>query len=180
MYKTLLVDESAGVLTVTLNRPEVHNAFNDRSRRRCGSPSECGAVNRASPTTPAHARGRPRRKGSAKSRRTEWRAAGGARFRGSPPAMRIAVRRQCRRAQSRRRCLAPTSGRRRLRKSHSGGRRFDPDQLHQSCFPPGAIQLMTSRRTSGCHARISDSPRISRRQLPSFQALTSSDRRTVQ
>ncbi len=28
-YKTLIVDESAGVLTVTLNRPEVHNAFND-------------------------------------------------------------------------------------------------------------------------------------------------------
>jgi methylglutaconyl-CoA hydratase len=29
MYKTLLVDEADGVLTVTLNRPEVHNAFND-------------------------------------------------------------------------------------------------------------------------------------------------------
>ncbi len=28
-YKTLLVDESGGVLTVTLNRPEVHNAFDD-------------------------------------------------------------------------------------------------------------------------------------------------------
>src|SRR5229473_1571165 len=28
-YKTLLVDEADGVLTVTLNRPEVHNAFND-------------------------------------------------------------------------------------------------------------------------------------------------------
>ena len=28
-YKTLLVDEAARVLTVTLNRPEVHNAFND-------------------------------------------------------------------------------------------------------------------------------------------------------
>jgi len=28
-YKTLLVDESGGVLSVTLNRPEVHNAFND-------------------------------------------------------------------------------------------------------------------------------------------------------
>jgi methylglutaconyl-CoA hydratase len=28
-YKHLLVDESAGVLSVTLNRPEVHNAFND-------------------------------------------------------------------------------------------------------------------------------------------------------
>ncbi len=28
-YKTLLVDEAEGVLTVTLNRPEVHNAFND-------------------------------------------------------------------------------------------------------------------------------------------------------
>jgi methylglutaconyl-CoA hydratase len=28
-YKTLLVDHNDGVLTVTLNRPEVHNAFND-------------------------------------------------------------------------------------------------------------------------------------------------------
>ena len=28
-YKTLLVDESDGVIFVTLNRPEVHNAFND-------------------------------------------------------------------------------------------------------------------------------------------------------
>jgi len=28
-YKTLLVEESDGVLTVTLNRPDVHNAFND-------------------------------------------------------------------------------------------------------------------------------------------------------
>jgi methylglutaconyl-CoA hydratase len=28
-YKTLLVDERDGVVTVTLNRPEVHNAFND-------------------------------------------------------------------------------------------------------------------------------------------------------
>jgi methylglutaconyl-CoA hydratase len=28
-YKTLLVEEHDGVLTVTLNRPEVHNAFND-------------------------------------------------------------------------------------------------------------------------------------------------------
>jgi methylglutaconyl-CoA hydratase len=28
-YKTLLVEESNGVLLVTLNRPEVHNAFND-------------------------------------------------------------------------------------------------------------------------------------------------------
>src|SRR2546423_1651901 len=28
-YKTLLVDERDGVLTVTLNRPDVHNAFND-------------------------------------------------------------------------------------------------------------------------------------------------------
>jgi methylglutaconyl-CoA hydratase len=28
-YKTLLVEESGGVLLVTLNRPEVHNAFND-------------------------------------------------------------------------------------------------------------------------------------------------------
>jgi methylglutaconyl-CoA hydratase len=28
-YKTLLVDEADGVLTVTLNRPDVHNAFND-------------------------------------------------------------------------------------------------------------------------------------------------------
>jgi len=28
-YKTLLIDEGDGVLTVTLNRPEVHNAFND-------------------------------------------------------------------------------------------------------------------------------------------------------
>lgn len=28
-YKTLLVEPSDGVLTVTLNRPEVHNAFND-------------------------------------------------------------------------------------------------------------------------------------------------------
>jgi methylglutaconyl-CoA hydratase len=28
-YKTLLVDLKDGVLTVTLNRPEVHNAFND-------------------------------------------------------------------------------------------------------------------------------------------------------
>jgi len=28
-YKTLLVDESEGVVFVTLNRPEVHNAFND-------------------------------------------------------------------------------------------------------------------------------------------------------
>ena len=28
-YKTLLVDESDGVVFVTLNRPEVHNAFND-------------------------------------------------------------------------------------------------------------------------------------------------------
>src|SRR5438874_5278737 len=28
-YKTLLVDEADGVLSVTLNRPEVHNAFND-------------------------------------------------------------------------------------------------------------------------------------------------------
>jgi methylglutaconyl-CoA hydratase len=28
-YKTLLVEESDGVLFVTLNRPEVHNAFND-------------------------------------------------------------------------------------------------------------------------------------------------------
>ncbi len=28
-YKTLLVEESSGVLLVTLNRPEVHNAFND-------------------------------------------------------------------------------------------------------------------------------------------------------
>jgi methylglutaconyl-CoA hydratase len=28
-YKTLLVEEVAGVLNVTLNRPEVHNAFND-------------------------------------------------------------------------------------------------------------------------------------------------------
>ena len=28
-YKTLLVQESDGVLTVTLNRPDVHNAFND-------------------------------------------------------------------------------------------------------------------------------------------------------
>ncbi|HEV8660877.1 MAG TPA: enoyl-CoA hydratase-related protein [Thermoanaerobaculia bacterium] len=28
-YKTLLVEEADGVLTVTLNRPEVHNAFND-------------------------------------------------------------------------------------------------------------------------------------------------------
>ena len=27
--KTLLVEESDGVVTVTLNRPEVHNAFND-------------------------------------------------------------------------------------------------------------------------------------------------------
>src|SRR2546423_5793502 len=28
-YRTLLVEESGGVLSVTLNRPEVHNAFND-------------------------------------------------------------------------------------------------------------------------------------------------------
>jgi methylglutaconyl-CoA hydratase len=28
-YKTLLVEEGEGVLSVTLNRPEVHNAFND-------------------------------------------------------------------------------------------------------------------------------------------------------
>ena len=28
-YKTLLVEHADGVLTVTLNRPEVHNAFND-------------------------------------------------------------------------------------------------------------------------------------------------------
>jgi methylglutaconyl-CoA hydratase len=28
-YKTLLADEADGVLTVTLNRPDVHNAFND-------------------------------------------------------------------------------------------------------------------------------------------------------
>ena len=28
-YKTLLVEESGGVLLVTLNRPEVHNAFNE-------------------------------------------------------------------------------------------------------------------------------------------------------
>jgi methylglutaconyl-CoA hydratase len=28
-YKTLLVDEADGVISVTLNRPEVHNAFND-------------------------------------------------------------------------------------------------------------------------------------------------------
>lgn len=28
-YKTLLIDEAAGVVTVTLNRPEVHNAFDD-------------------------------------------------------------------------------------------------------------------------------------------------------
>jgi len=28
-YKTLLVDESDGIVFVTLNRPEVHNAFND-------------------------------------------------------------------------------------------------------------------------------------------------------
>ena len=28
-YKTLLVEEAGGVLSVTLNRPEVHNAFND-------------------------------------------------------------------------------------------------------------------------------------------------------
>src|SRR5437764_8808281 len=28
-YKTLLVEEVGGVLSVTLNRPEVHNAFND-------------------------------------------------------------------------------------------------------------------------------------------------------
>src|SRR5437870_4799581 len=28
-YKTLLVDEIDGVLSVTLNRPDVHNAFND-------------------------------------------------------------------------------------------------------------------------------------------------------
>lgn len=28
-YNTLLIDEGDGVLTVTLNRPEVHNAFND-------------------------------------------------------------------------------------------------------------------------------------------------------
>jgi methylglutaconyl-CoA hydratase len=29
IYKTLLIDEADGVLTVTLNRPDVHNAFND-------------------------------------------------------------------------------------------------------------------------------------------------------
>ncbi len=29
MVKTLLIEESGGVVTVTLNRPEVHNAFND-------------------------------------------------------------------------------------------------------------------------------------------------------
>ena len=29
MYKTLLVEPGNGVLTVTLNRPDVHNAFND-------------------------------------------------------------------------------------------------------------------------------------------------------
>jgi len=28
-YKTLLVDDAAGVITVTPNRPDVHNAFND-------------------------------------------------------------------------------------------------------------------------------------------------------
>jgi methylglutaconyl-CoA hydratase len=28
-YKTLLVEETGGVLSVTLNRPDVHNAFND-------------------------------------------------------------------------------------------------------------------------------------------------------
>ena len=28
-YKTLLVDDADGVITVTLNRPDVHNAFND-------------------------------------------------------------------------------------------------------------------------------------------------------
>lgn len=28
-YSTLLIDEADGVLTVTLNRPDVHNAFND-------------------------------------------------------------------------------------------------------------------------------------------------------
>ncbi len=28
-YKTLVVEQSGGVLSVTLNRPEVHNAFND-------------------------------------------------------------------------------------------------------------------------------------------------------
>ena len=28
-YKTLIVDDADGVLTVTLNRPDVHNAFND-------------------------------------------------------------------------------------------------------------------------------------------------------
>jgi methylglutaconyl-CoA hydratase len=28
-YKTLLVEEAAGVLSVTLNRPDVHNAFNE-------------------------------------------------------------------------------------------------------------------------------------------------------
>lgn len=29
-FETLLVEESGGVLTVTLNRPQVHNAFNDQ------------------------------------------------------------------------------------------------------------------------------------------------------
>ena len=28
-YKTLLVDETDGIVFVTLNRPDVHNAFND-------------------------------------------------------------------------------------------------------------------------------------------------------
>src|SRR5260370_6181089 len=28
-YKNLIVEEAAGILTVTLNRPDVHNAFND-------------------------------------------------------------------------------------------------------------------------------------------------------
>ena len=28
-YKTLLVEEADGILNVTLNRPDVHNAFNE-------------------------------------------------------------------------------------------------------------------------------------------------------
>lgn len=54
-YKTLLVEEVGDVLSVTLNRPEVHNAFNDeliaeghRFVRRIGARRArwCGAAER--------------------------------------------------------------------------------------------------------------------------------------
>ena len=62
-YSTIVVDDAGKVARITLNRPEVHNAFNGdhdpraaraasrrpRATRRCGSSSSRGRAGRSAP-----------------------------------------------------------------------------------------------------------------------------------